>query len=263
MANEQANTQTQEGGSTEVQPIIPGTTYLTPEEAAKGYQELKALVDRQGNELGMTRKQLEQATKMLESAMTKGQAQAAKPEKPAGPDYDAELAAIDQAIEKLDVDEPGYTKQLAALNRKSRELVARAVEERTSTKLMSKFEETLNQRDTMQGQKAWEEANPDFRSPEMQMAIQEHMSKDRTGVMDPVLAYREIQHQQALQKLQMLAEEKAELEGRLKLKEGAAQTGKVITKGQSTQAKTQPTQKLKGADLDAAMLEAYNNAAGM
>jgi len=263
MEKEQETMQ-QEGGSQEVQPIIPGTTYRTPEDAAKGFQELKNLVDRQGSELGMTRKQLEQSQKLLDSAMAKGQTTAkAQPEKPAGPDYEAELTKIDQAIEKLDVDEPGYTKQLAALNRKSREIIAKQVEERTSQTLMSKFEETLAQRDTMQGQKAWQEANPEFQSPEMQMMIQEHMARDRTGVMDPILAYREIQQQQMTQQMKALAEEKAELENRLKLKEGAAQTGKVITKGQSTQATTQPKTKLKGADLEAAMLNAYQNAGGM
>ena len=258
MATEQETMQDQASESTEVQPIIPGTTYRTPEEAAKGFQELKSLLDRQGAELGTTRKMLE--TMMAKNNQPKGQE--AKPEKPAGPDYDTELAAIDAEIEKLDVDEPGYAKKLATLNKKSRDIVTAKV----ASALTSKFEETLTQYDqkiqSKQAQMEWHRANPDFETPEMQMAIQDYMARDRSGIMDPYLAYREIQQQQMSQQMQALAEQKAELENRLKLKEGAAQTGKVITKGQSTQAVTQPKTKLKGADLDAAMLSAYEQAGG-
>lgn len=256
MTTEQDTMQAQEDVSAEVQPIIPGTTYKTPEEAAKGYQELKALADRQGNELGMTRK-------MLESLMAKGNQpqQAVKPETPQGPDYDAELTAIDQAIEKLDVDEPGYAKQLSALNRKSREIVKAQV----ANALTSKFEETLTQYDqksqSKQAQMEWHKANPDFETPEMQMAIQEHMGRDRYGIMDPYMAYREIQLQQEAARAKQLAAENEDYRTRLKLKSGEAEVGKVVTKtGGGVGTPSKPQKGITGEALDAGMAEAFRSA---
>jgi len=240
----------------EVEPIIPGTSFKTPEEAAKGYNELKQLVDRQGNDLGYTRKQLDQTQKMLQESMQKP-TEAKTP----GPDYDGELAKIDKAIEGLDVDDDDYSKTLSGLNKQARRLEAQKVETRTAEKLVKQFEKTLTERDSQQSKQQWLDSNPDFNSEEMQSAIQQRMTADRSGMIDPILAYREIQQEQMSGKLKAEQEKSVALEERLKLKEGAQQTGKVITKGQSTQATTNKP-KLKGADLDAAMNEAYNNASG-
>ncbi|MCG6534085.1 MAG: hypothetical protein L7F78_05215, partial [Syntrophales bacterium LBB04] len=221
-------------------PVIPGTTWYTPEDAAKGFNELKSLVDRQGNELGMTRKQLEQSQKLIEQiASAKNQAtKASETEKPKGPDYDAELAKIDQAIEKLDVDDPGYSKELAKLNRQARTLTAKQIESQTAEKLMSQFETTLSKRDEALSRQKWLEENPDFNTPEMQSMIQQRMASDRTGFVDPVLAYREIQAKAAQDQLKQEQATRAELENRLKLKDGVTSTSTVISKAQSLQTKT-------------------------
>ena len=253
MAEENAGTE--EGA--EIQPIIPGTSFKTPEEAAKGYSELKQLVDRQGNDLGYARKQLDQTQKMLQESMQKP-TEAKAP----GPDYDGELAKIDKSIASLDLDDDDYSKSLSKLNREARSLEAKKVETRTAEKMMKQFEKTLTERDSQQSKQQWLDSNPDFNSDEMQSAIQQKMTADRSGMIDPILAYREIQQEQMSGQLKAEQEKSAALEERLKLKEGAQQTGKVITKGQSTQATTNKP-KLKGADLDAAMNEAYNNASGM
>jgi len=227
--------------ATEAQPIIPGTTWKTPEEAAKGFSELKSLVDRQGNELGMTRKQLEQAAQ--------------------GPDYDTELAKIDAQIEKLDVDDPGYGKTLAQLNRQARTLEAQRVKTETEGKLMSQFEKVLSERDSQQQTSKWRQENPDFDTPEMQQAINQKIATDKTGMMDPVLAYREIQLDQLKATLQQMGAENEDFKSRLKLKSGEADVGKVVTKtggGVGTQSKSQG--KVTGAALDEGMRQAFRAA---
>ncbi len=240
-------------------PIIPGTTYKTPEEAAKGYMELKALVDRQGNELGMTRKQLEQATKLIEKSMGGAQDKAAN-QAPQTPDFDSELIKIDKAIESLDVDDPSYGKQLAQLNKQARALEAQKVQTMTEQKLISQFQKTLSERDAQQAQQSWKSANPDFDTPEMQQAIQMHISQDKTGMMDPVLAYREIQLQQQQQMMQQLKTENEDFRNRLKLKSGEAAVGKVVTKTGGQPGAVRTTAKATGAALDEGLRAAFRSA---
>ena len=249
-----------ESGEVEA-PIIPGTSYKTPEEAARGYMELKALVDRQGNELGMTRKQLEQATKLIEKSMsgTAGQDKA-KQAPPASPDFDAELVKIDKAIESLDVDDPSYGKQLAQLNKQARALEAQKVQTMTEQKLISQFQQTLSERDAQQAQQSWKSANPDFETPEMQQAIQMHIAQDKTGMMDPVLAYREIQLQQQQQMMKQLQTENEDFRNRLKLKSGEAAVGKVVTKTGGQPGAVRTTAKATGAALDEGLRSAFRNA---
>ena len=146
MAEENAGTE--EGA--EIQPIIPGTSFKTPEEAAKGYNELKQLVDRQGNDLGYARKQLDQTQKILQESMQKP----TEAETP-GPDYDGELAKIDKSIEGLDVEDDDYSKTLSSLNKQARRLEAQKVETRTAEKLMKQFEKTLTERDSQQSKQQW------------------------------------------------------------------------------------------------------------
>lgn len=261
MADEQGTVEGQGTEATEAQPIIPGTTWKTLEEAAKGFSELKSLVDRQGNELGMTRKQLEQAAALLDKAtkMTASQEKA----KPAqqGPDYDTELAKIDAQIEKLDVDDPAYGKTLAQLNRQARQLEAQRAKAETEGKLMTQFEKVLSERETQQQTSKWRQENPDFDTPEMQAAINDKIAKDRTGMMDPVLAYREIQLDQLKATLQQMGAENEDYKSRLKLKSGEAEVGKVVTKtGGGVGTPSKPQQKVTGAALDEGMRQAFRNA---
>jgi len=238
---------------------IAGTPFKSPEEMAKGYTELKALVDRQGNELGMTRKQLEQATMIIEKSMS-GQQGATKPQAPAGPDYETEISKIDKAIESLDVDEPSYSKTLSQLNKQARSLEAQRVQTMTEQKLMGHFEKTLSERDSQQAQQQWKAKNADFETPEMQQAIQQHMAQDKTGMMDPVLAYRELQLQQTQAMMQQLKHENDDFRNRLKLKSGESEIGKVLTKTGGLPGGASPQPKLTGAALKAGALEAFMNA---
>jgi len=249
-------TQAQEVQDAGEAPIIPGTTYRTPEEAAKGFAEMQALVDRQGNELGSTRKQLEQSSMMLEKF---GNQQEAAPQEPAGPDYDTEISKIDQQIEKLDVDDPDYSKVMSELSRQARAMEVQKAKAETEQKLMGHFEKTLSDRDSQQAQMGWKSENPDFETPEMQQAIQQHMAQDKTGMMDPVLAYREIQLQQSAQQMQQFQTENEDFRNRLKLKSGENAVGKVTTKtGGNPGVVRQPKQ--TGAALDQGMLDAFRSA---
>lgn len=244
-------------GATDGDFVIPGLPFKAPEEVAKGYKSLESKLGEQGAQMGNLKAQLAQATALLEKTMgAQGQQ---KPTAPAGPDYDTEISKIDQAIEKLDIDDPTYSKQLAQLNRQARALEAQKVQTMTEQKLMGHFEKTLSERDAQQAQQGWKSQNPDFETPEMQQAIQQHMAQDRTGMMDPVLAYREIQLQQTQSMIQQLKAENDDFRNRLKLKSGEAEVGKVVTKtGGTPAASNQP--KLTGAALKAGALEAFMNA---
>lgn len=262
MAEEQA--QNADTGSEAVaQPVIPGTTFLTPDAAAKGFEEMKNLVDRQGNELGQTRKQLDQATNLLERSM--GQQQApAKAEAPAGPDFKAELSAIEVKMNALDVDDPGYQKTLNKLVDAKVDIKSDQKAFQLEQKLTGKFEEVRNQDQAqMQSQQslaAWKQANPDFETPEMQQAIQGYMSQNHKIDMDPILAYREIQQQQLLEQLKGMTAENEDYKNRLSLKAGEKEVGTVVTKTGGQSGATKPTKGITGEALNTGMSEAFRNA---
>ncbi len=237
----------------ESQPIIPGTSYKTPEDAAKGFSEMQALIDRQGNELGTARQQLTDAQAQAKLAQVKS-----APVKP--PDYDAELAKIDKNLDGLDVDDPGYTKERGQLERQARTVLAQKIEASTSEKMSAKFAKQLNDRDARQGEKQWQDKNPDFNNPEMQAAIHEKMQTDRTGIMDEFLAYREIQNAQLKAKLQEVSTANDDFQNRLKLKAGESEAGKVVTKAGSSAGTDKPKEKTTGAALREGMKEAFRAA---
>src|SRR4030042_1191839 len=82
------------------QPAIPGTTYKTIEEAAKGFENLNQALSKQGNELGTLRKQNEVLTKTLEQKNSEGTTPVVEKEK--GSDYAGQKAAGQKEINELD-----------------------------------------------------------------------------------------------------------------------------------------------------------------
>ena len=114
------------------------------------------------------------------------------------------------------------------------------------------FTKELDDRDTKATHNAFYRENPDFNTPEMQMRVKEYIAKDTTGMSDPLVAYREIQRDDAAIKAQQLEEENVELKRLMELAKGADETGKVITKGQAPSQTTKPP-KATGADLDQGM----------
>jgi len=241
--------------NTEVQPLIPGTNFKTAEDLAKGYTELQSKMGQQGSELGNAKAQLAQSQKAMDALAAQKPAEA----KPAGPDYASELAVVDKAISKLDIDSTTYNTDLAKLNIQSRNLVAQQVKAETTESLMGEFKGILSDRDSQQSQQAWKDQNQDFETPEMQQAINDHMAQDRTGVMDPVLAYREIQMQGQSATIEEQTATIADLTERLKLKGGELEVGKVTTKGAGSSS-TKPKQNLSREELNTGAAEAFRNA---
>jgi len=234
--------------------------WKTREAAEEGLTNLQRLLDHQGNELGMLRKQTDFFQKTIEGM--KGDPKGGKSDaqsKAQGPDLDTQLSTIQQELEKLDPDEPDYPKQMSSLIAKSNRIAAQQATQAALTAAQAEFKKVLDERDTQAVHKNFLKTNPDFNSPDMQLRIQERLSMDDTGMSDPLVAFREIQRDDAMQKAQQLEAELAESRRLLSLKEGEAQTGKVIGKGQSPQQKTKPP-KATGTDLDRGMFEALQRA---
>lgn len=227
--------------------------WKTREQAEEGLQNLQKLLDSQGNELGSLRKQ----TELLSSRMNQqpqGQPKA-EPEQPKGPDYGKEMAAIEAQLAELDPDEPDYTKQLGKLVAKSNALTAEMATQRALDAAQQKFSETLNQRDVQSMQQKFYESHPDFQDPETQMAVDQFLQSDRTGMHDQLSGYFAVKEQSASQGLQEAQARIADLEERLNIAGGQNDVGKVVTKSQAPRQKTKTT-KATGADLDQGMMEA-------
>ena len=227
--------------------------WKTREQAQEGLDNMQKLLDSQGNELGSLRKQSE----LMQSRMDM-QTQAppeAQPEQPKGPDYAKEMANIEKTMSELDQDEPSYQRDMGKLIAKSNALAADAATQKALDAAQAHFAETLNQRDVQTMQQKFLEQNPDFQSPDMQMAINEFMANDSTGMHDQMSAYFAIKEQGAGQGFSEAQARIAELEERLNIAGGQNDVGKVVTK---SQAPRQPTNKTKatGADLDRGMMEA-------
>jgi hypothetical protein len=250
-------------------------SWMTKEAAAEGLANMKKVLDEQGNELGAARKQLEFNQQLIAEIQAKGApGKESKPEKPKGPDYDAEIAAVqteianvEKEMAKLDSAEPSYGRDFAELSKKSRtlqqktfQLVARQQHERTMNSAQAMFREELDERDIQATHRAFFSENPDFNTPEMQMRIREQQAKDSTGMEDdPVIAYRKVQLNDAMTRASELEKENADLKKRLELKKGAEETGTVITEGQSPATPTKKP-KVTGAERDKGMMEALQKA---
>lgn len=258
MADEQVVETDQVNEQQAEEPYIPDMPWKTKEDAVKGVHELKSFADRQGNEVGNLRKQLEFAQTIINQLQPQQQQQAQQ-QQAQGPDYDAEINTIYQQMEELDPLADGYQKQIAALTKQSNALTAKAQHERTLQAATGEFQKALSERDKKAQYGKFYEKNPEFNNPEMQQRIREYLATDDTGLEDPLTAYRQIRMDDLAAQHELTAKENAELKKLVSLKNGTDSTGTVITKGQSVQSKTnQP--KLSGAALKAEMLKAFESA---
>jgi len=239
--------------------FIPGTSYKSVADLVKGHSELKGKLDSQGNELGALRKFAETVEPIVKGALNKKEAPAAAA--PAGPDYEAEIAAVQSQIKDLDPMADNYQKTLADLVAKSNLLVAKAQHEKTLNAAGEMFKKELSERDSKAAKDAFLRDNPSFSTPEMQARINDFLAKDRTGMEDPFSAFRKIQADDAQIEADRLAAENAEMKKVLELAKGKETTGKVVVKGQTP---TQPTKQPKatGKDLDAGMAAVLANMRG-
>lgn len=238
---------------------IAGTGFKTPEELAAAFikeqgqrTNLEKKLGEQGSELGSTRKQAETLANTLKEVLTKKEAAA----KPAGIDYDTELAGVQKQIQDLDPMTEGYQKTLSDLVAKATKLAATSQHEKTLNAAGEMMKKELSDRDVKAQTKAFHDANPTFNTPEMQARIKEYLANDRTGMSDPLVAFREIERDDARAQLKQISDQNAEMQRALDLTKGKNETGKVIVKGQSPQAVTKQPTNLTGKDRDAAMAEA-------
>ena len=239
-------------------------SWKTEEEATEGLKNLQSKLSDQGNEAGTLRKQVGDNEVLMEEMQIKLQtAENAGKQKASDREAEAvtsEQGKISKAIADLDPVDEGYSAKLMSLIGKSNELAAKGQHDRTLTAATEAFRRELDDRDVRGAHKTFNEGNPDFSTPEMQAQIKEYIRKDTTGMSDPLVAFREIQRDNALLKTEELTTENVELQKRLGLKEGTDKTGTVITDSQGGRepGKTQP--KTHGADRDKGMM---NVLAGM
>ena len=232
--------------------FIPGTNYKSIPDLIKGHSELKGKFDAQGNELGKVRGQAETLATVLKETVGKKEA----PAKPAGPDYDTEISGVQKEIQSLDPMADGYQKTLSDLVAKATKLAAISQHEKTLNAAGEMMKKELSDRDTKAQTKAFYDANPTFNTPEMQTRIKDYLANDRTGMSDPLVAFREIERDDARMQVKQISEQNAEMQRALDLTKGKNETGKVIVKGQSPTAATKQPTSLTGKDRDAAMAEA-------
>jgi hypothetical protein len=239
--------------------FIPGTTFKTPDELAKGYTELKTLHDRQANELGTIRKeheslkgQAESLATILKDSLTKNVGGNSIKET-VKTDYAAELTNIEGQIQNLDPLSPDYQRILASLVAKSNRLTALDQHDKTLNAAGEMMKKELSERDIKIAQEAFHKDNPTFNTPEMQTKIREYIAKDRTGMSDPLSAFREIQRDEIAIEAKRLSDENAEYKRLIDLNKGKDETGKVVVKSQGAGQPPVKPQKATGKDLDAGM----------
>jgi len=238
--------------------FIPGTTFKTVEELAKGFQETKSEHGRISNEYGNLKKdhdglksQAQTLAETLKETLGKGK------EEPVakGIDYDSEIQNVISQVENLDPMKENFQSELAKLMLKSNQLTA----ERTKTTVLKSagelFQKELQDRDIKTSQKEFLKANPTFNTPEMQKRINDYIANDPTGMHDKMSAFAEIKASDAEVRATALEQTNAEMQKVLDLQAGKDKTGKVIVKGQSPgQITKQPI--LTSKERDDAMADA-------
>jgi len=248
--------------------FIPGTTFKTPEDLAKGYVELKGLHDRQANELGTVRKeheglksQAEVLANVLKENLTRGQVATPGSNAPVKVDYTAELSVVEKQIQELDPLAPDYQRSLSSLVSKSNRLTAMDQHEKTLSAAGDMLKKELSERDIKSAHESFRKANPTFDLPETQARIREIIAKDPTGMSDPLSAFREIQRDDVMAEAQKLKDENAEYKRLIDLNKGKDEAGKVVVKTSTTAATPVKTTKVTGKDLDAGMMAALQGQA--
>ncbi|MBE9572710.1 MAG: hypothetical protein IMF11_18955 [Proteobacteria bacterium] len=235
-------------------------TYLgswkTKEDAEEGLKNLQGKMSEQGNEVGTLRKQNEDNTlRMDEMQVALDAGKKAGEQEVLDKEVEGvatEQAKIDKEIKDLDPVDEGYTPKLTALIRKSNALAAQGQHKKTLTAATEAFRTELDDRDVRSAHQSFDDANPDFKTPEMQARIREYIAQDKTGMSDALVAFREIQRDDLALKSKELSDQNEELMKRLNLKKGTDETGTVILKSQGNQEPKTQT-KTTGAARNAGM----------
>ena len=241
------------------QGFIPGTQYKSVADLIKGHLDTKTKLDAQGNELGTVRKENEGLKTHAETLANIVKDSQGKKDEPAAKktgttDYDKEISAVQEQLANLDNLDKDYSQKQAGLIGKLTKIAAKQASEQTLSVAGELFQQELKKRDASSSQQKFLDENPTFNTPEMQQRIKEVMSKDRTGMHDPMSAYFKILADDLKAQGEQVTTENAELKKRLDLAAGTEKTGKVIVKGQSPGQVTN-TKPLTDKELDAGALD--------
>ena len=226
--------------------------------AEAGLASMQEMVDRQGGEVGTLRKNNESLASAIEALKN----QSAKPPEPAqkaAADLPSELQEVQTQMLSLDPADASYTVNMVALINKQTSLAAQIQHEQTLKVATERFTEELSRRDAAMTTREFKKQNPEFETPEMQAKIQKHIAADRTGMVDSLVAFREIQRDEIAQQAKKLTDENEKLKHLANLKQGTDATGNVFTgSGQSPKKPTKIT--MSDEERDAAMLTAVMGA---
>jgi chorismate mutase len=255
--------------------------WKTREEAEKGLANMQDILNRQGDELGSTRNENKTLNAKLLDALERrqqgaGEAGAGKGEQavPTEPDYGKEITAVkkelrivNRKIDNLDPTDPDDKESIAKLKREAEELLDKKddlIAAKASSigyqRASEEFHGEMQNMNIQSMHRRFHEQNPDFQTPEMQLRINEHLAKDDIGMSDPLVAFREIQRDDALARVAELQKQNDELNELLKTKKGADQAGSVIQEGRVPSGGGQkPKTKITDADRDKGMREALRN----
>lgn len=239
--------------------FIPGTTFKTVEELARGFQETKADHGRISNEYGNLKKdhdglksQAQTLAETLKETLAKGKkGDQAEPVT----DFDKEIISAQAELKKLDPMMDDFAERQADLINRITDLKSEKVKSSVMSEASKLFQRELQDRDIKTSQKEFLRANPTFNTPEMQARIDDFLAKDATGMHDKMSAFAELKASDAELRASDLEKKNAEMMKALELQAGKDSTGKVIVKGQSPGQVTSKTI-LTGKDRDAAMAAA-------
>jgi len=229
-------------------------TWKDKESAVEGLSNMQSKLDSQGNEVGDLRKQVEFAYQTIEDMKSQRAAQTTSTTTD-GTNYEQELADVQKQMLALDPVDENFQKDNLELMTKSNEIASKAAHERTLAAATAAFKKELDERDIKATHNSFYNENPDFNTPEMQMKIKEYIARDKSGMSDPLVAYREIQRDTVAAKATQLEQENEELKKIAELAKGANSTGRVVTKVQSAP-QTKPI--TTGADRDQGMQAALD-----
>lgn len=232
------------------------------------YENLNSLLGKQGNELGQLKSQLAQyESEKEQAALMAAENSKAQEFEAAISDISTKLAGIDEKITDLDVTDPGFTKELAKLQKeqstlqeKRFQLAEQKGREETLVMANESIKKTLSERDRASEEGKVKKAidqyhknNPDFQEALSTGAL-DSIIKESDGFHDPVSAFQQL-------KINNLTAKLAEAEKRLKYAEGEGRTGTVITSS-GQEINVNPKEKLSGQDrLDSRRVDAGMRAA--
>lgn len=223
------------------------------ETAEAGLANMQGKMDEIGNEVGTLRQQSARDAGVIETL--KSQNVNPPAQEAIAPDLSKELQEVQTKMLSLDAVDENYTADMVALMNQQSALSAQIQHEKTLAVATERFSEELSRRDVESTTKDFKKENSSFDTPEMQAKIQEYIAADKTGMVDSLVAFREIQRDEAIEHGKALSEENEKLKNLANLKQGTDETGNVFTgSGQSPQ-KSQKTTRTN-AERDEAMMAA-------